>query len=73
MGSENLNQRYFQSGDLAVHKNSGQIQLDLKADVNIGSVDCGRPPKSEPSVGNLVQTGPLRMSQLLEFHRLLET
>ena len=59
MGTENLNQTDLQSGNLAVHENSGQIQLDLETDVNIRSVDRWAPPQREATVGNLIQTGPL--------------
>ena len=51
--------------DLAVHKYAGQIQLHLEAHVHVGTVDGGRPPECEAPVGNLVQTTPLRIRQLL--------
>ena len=35
---------------------TGQVQLYLETDVDIHSVDCGAPPKSEMVVRNLVQT-----------------
>lgn len=39
-----------------MHEDTSQIQLHLETDVDIGSVDGGRPPESEPSVGDLVET-----------------
>lgn len=44
MGSEDLNQTDLQRGDLAVHEYSRQIQLDLEADVDVGTVDGWTPP-----------------------------
>jgi hypothetical protein len=52
---------------------TGQIQLDLETDVDIGSVDCGTPPKSEPTVWNLVETRPLSIGEFLVLHRLFKT
>lgn len=39
-----------------MHEDSSQVELHLEADVDVGSVDGGRPPEGKPSVGNLVQT-----------------
>lgn len=39
----------------------------------ICSVDRGRPPQSESSIGDLVQTRSLGIGQLLPFHGLLKT
>lgn len=66
--SEDLNQRDLQSGDLTVHENTSQIELDLETNVDIGSVDGGRPPHSESTIGNLRKTGTLGVSQSLVFH-----
>ena len=55
-----------------MHKNASEVQLDLKADIDIGSIDSWGPPESEPSIGNLVQARPLSMSELLILHALLE-
>lgn len=54
MGSENLNQRDLECGDFTVHENTCKVQLNLEAYVDVGSVDCGRPPKGKSSVGNLI-------------------
>jgi len=64
--------REIESGDLAVHEDSSQIELHLETDVDVGSVDRGRPPESESSIGNLVQSGSLSIGQLLVLHRLLK-
>lgn len=71
-----------------VHEYSRQIQLNLETDLNIRvSQDCEaplmtyidvgpiygrRPPHCKPSVWNLVQAGPLRVSQLFVLHRFFE-
>ena len=39
----------------------------------VGSVDGGRPPECEATVGDLVETRSLGVGQLLPFHGLLET
>ena len=39
---------------------------------NIGSVDSGRPPECEPTVGDLVQPRSLSIGQLLVLHGLLK-
>ena len=72
MRTEYLDQTNLQGRDLAVpvnlsgyaicvslldlHENTSEIQLDLETDVDVGTVDCWAPPKSEPTVGNLVET-----------------
>jgi len=53
---ENLDERYFERGNFTMHENACQIKLHLEADVDIGSIDGRRPPESESSVGNLIQT-----------------
>ena len=68
MRSEDLNQGDLQCGDLSMHENPCQIQLDLEADVNVGTVDRWRPPQSESTVRNLSQSRSLGVRQLLEFH-----
>lgn len=55
-----------------MHEDTCEIQLYLETHVNIGPVDCGRPPESESSVGNLVKTRSLSVCELLVFHRLFE-
>ena len=72
VSAENLNERDLERGNLSVHENSGQIQLDLEADVDVGAVDGRRPPEREATIRNLVQTGSLSVGQLLVLHRLLE-
>ena len=39
---------------------------------NIGSVDSGRPPEGEPTVGDLVQPRSLSIGQFLVLHGLLK-
>ena len=41
------------------------IRMYLEADVHIGAVDGGAPPQRETPVGDLVETRPLRIGQLL--------
>ena len=72
MGSEDLNEGDLEGGDLSVHEDSGQIQLHLETDVDVGAVDCRRPPQGETTIGNLVQAGSLSVGQLLVLHRLLK-
>jgi len=40
MCPEDLDQRDLECRDLAVHEDAGQVELDLEADVDIGTVDC---------------------------------
>ena len=68
MGTEDLDERDFQSRDLAVKENTCQIQLHLKTHIDVGSVDRWRPPESEATIGDLVETGSLGIGQLLELH-----
>jgi hypothetical protein len=68
MGSEYLNERDFQCRDLAVQENTRQVELHLETDVDVCTIDGGRPPQREPTIGNLVQTGSLGIGQFLEFH-----
>ena len=56
VSSEDLNETDLQGGNLAVHENAGEIQLHLKTHVDIRSINGGRPPEGEPTVGDLVQT-----------------
>ena len=55
-----------------IHEDSSEIKLDLETDVDVCTVDRGTPPQSETTIGNLVQTRPLRVRELLVPHRLLE-
>lgn len=68
VSSEDLNERDFESGDFSVHEDSCEVQLNLEADVDIGSVDSRRPPESEATVWDLIQTTALSMRQLLVLH-----
>ena len=63
MRPEDLDQTDLQRRDLAVHENTRQIQLDLETDIDVRSVDRGTPPECEPTVGDLVQTGSLRVGE----------
>lgn len=66
MGTEDLNQRDLQRWDFAVHEDTGQVQLHLETDIYICTIDGRRPPQGEASVRDLVQTGPLRVGELLK-------
>ena len=35
MSSKDLNERYLESGDLAVHEDTGQVQLHLETNVHL--------------------------------------
>ena len=73
MSTEDLDQTDLERGDLAVHEDTGQIELDLETNVYVGTVDSGTPPERESTVWNLIQTGPLSVREFLVPHRLLET
>ena len=73
MGTEDLDERNLERWDLSMKEDTRQIELDLETNVDVGSVDGWRPPESETSVGDLVQTGTLSVGELLEFHALFET
>jgi hypothetical protein len=73
MGSEDLDKRYLEGWNFAVQENTREIELDLETDVDVGSIDGWRPPQSEATVGNLVQTGTLGVGEFLELHGLFET
>ena len=70
--AEDLDERDLERRDLAVHEDAGQVELHLEADVDVGAVDRRRPPEREAPVGDLVETGALRVGELLVLHRLLE-
>jgi hypothetical protein len=55
------------------HENSREIKLNLETDVNVCAIDSRTPPKSETTIGDLVQTRPLGIRQLLVAHRFFET
>lgn len=55
-----------------MHEDASEVELDLEADVDIGSVDGRRPPKSKATVRNLIEPRPLGMCELLVLHRLLK-
>lgn len=48
-----------------MHEDAGEIQLDLKPNIDVCSVDGGTPPERETPVGDLVETAPLGIGQLL--------
>lgn len=73
MCSEDLNETDFERGNLSVHEDAREIQLHLEADVDVCAIDRRRPPQREATVGNLIQTGSLRVGELLELHRVLES
>ena len=72
MGAEDLDERDLERRDLAVHEDSGEVQLHLEADVHVCAVDGRAPPESETAVGDLVQTAPLGVCELLVLHALLK-
>ena len=54
----------IKQGSITVHENACQIQLDLETHIHVRTVDCWGPPQGETTVGNLIQTTPLRIGQL---------
>lgn len=56
-----------------MHINSRQVELNLETNVNVGSVDSRRPPKSKSTIRDLVEARSLSVSQLLEFHAFFKT
>jgi hypothetical protein len=56
-----------------VHVNSRQIELHLKAHVNVGSVNGWRPPKCKSTIGNLIQPGTLGVGKFLELHTFFKS
>jgi hypothetical protein len=54
MRSEDLNKRNLQCRYLTVHEDASQIKLDLETNIDIGSINGWRPPKSKSPVGNLI-------------------
>lgn len=54
---------------LAMHKDAGQIQLNLETHIHISPINSRTPPKGKPSIRNLIQATPLRIGQLLVLHR----
>jgi hypothetical protein len=73
MRSEDLNERDLKGRDFPVHEDSGQIQLNLEADINTRPIDCRRPPKGEAPIRNLNEATALSIGQLFILHLLLET
>ena len=47
--------------------------MKLDKEAYVGSVDGGRPPEREATVGDLVETGSLGVGELLVLHAFLET
>jgi len=60
VGAEDLDERDLERGDLAVHEDAGQVELDLEAHVDVGAVDGGRPPERKATVRNLTRAGAKR-------------
>lgn len=58
---------------LAIHENARQIQLHLKADIDVGTIDGWTPPESETTIEDLIGTGAPSIRELLVSHPLLET
>ena len=54
MRPEDLDQRDFQRWYFAMHEDACKVELDLEADVHVGTVDCGGPPQSEAAVWDLI-------------------
>lgn len=42
VGTEDLDEGDLQSGDLAVHEDPGQVQLNLEANIDLHRRGCGR-------------------------------
>mmetsp|Transcript_21406 Transcript_21406/g.67161 ORF Transcript_21406/g.67161 Transcript_21406/m.67161 type:complete len:230 (-) Transcript_21406:2358-3047(-) len=72
VSAENLNERYFERGNLAVHEDASQVKLYLKANIYVRPIDCRRPPQGETAVGDLIETGSLCVCQFLVLHAFLK-
>jgi hypothetical protein len=55
-----------------MHVDTCQVKLDLETYIDIRSVNRWRPPKCEPSIGDLIETRSLRVRELLKLHRFFE-
>ena len=55
-----------------MHEDTSEVKLHLETNIDIGSVDGGRPPESESSVRNLVKPRSLCVSEFLVLHGFLE-
>ena len=51
------------------HENARQIKLNLESDVDVCAIYRWAPPESETTVGDLVKTGTLGISEFFERHR----
>ena len=56
MRPEYLDERDLEGWYLTMHEDASQIKLHLEANVYIGAIDRRRPPESETTVGDLVET-----------------
>jgi hypothetical protein len=56
MSPEYFDQGYFESGNFSMHEYSRQIELNLKANINIGAINRWRPPQRKSSIGDLSKT-----------------
>mmetsp|Transcript_3144 Transcript_3144/g.9017 ORF Transcript_3144/g.9017 Transcript_3144/m.9017 type:complete len:409 (-) Transcript_3144:4863-6089(-) len=71
--AEDLDQRDLQRRDLPVHEDAREVELDLEPHIHVRPVDRRRPPQREPSIGNLIETRPLRVRQFFVLHGLFKT
>ena len=72
MRPKDLDQGDLERRDLTVHEDAREIKLDLEPDVHIGPVDGGRPPQGESSIGDLVESGSLRVGEFFVLHGFFE-
>ena len=61
-----------ESRRIDLHEDARKIELDLETNVDVRTVDRRTPPEREPTVQSLVETGLLRVRELLIPHRLFE-
>ena len=61
-----------ESRRIDLHEDARKIELDLETNVDVRTVDRRTPPEREPTVRDLVQTGPLRVGELFVPHGLFE-
>ena len=71
--TEDLDQTDLEGRDLAVHEDTSQVKLHLETDINVGTIDGRTPPERESTIRDLIETGALRVRQLLVSHRLFKS
>jgi len=71
MGSEDLNERNLEGGDLSMEEDTCKVQLNLESNVHVCTIDCRGPPESEATIGDLVETRALSVGQFFELHGFL--